>query len=166
MSIFTLLVTLARELVPFLKEALMEGQPFRVWVRNNWLTFAWLVATAISTASIAVLSDHIRMCQREERRMYAYIQTLHGMATRTSAAVDIIAEDTRNLRAKLAEREREVTALQERIDQLERDNAKLKSRPPRRVASRPAPVTPPVAPPAEKRPSLGERIKQIFRRNK
>lgn len=66
MSIFTLLMTLLKELMPFLKESLLEGQTFRVWFKSNWLTFAWLANTLMLTLIIAYQSDVITLSRKNE----------------------------------------------------------------------------------------------------
>lgn len=76
MSLFTLLLTLVRELAPFLKEALLEGQTFRAWLRYNWLTFAWLVNTLAMTLMVAFLSDHLTNARIEAYKTSQQLKTL------------------------------------------------------------------------------------------
>lgn len=59
------LLTLIKELLPFLKEALLEGQSFKVWLRSNWLTFTCLVSTLIMTFSIAYLAEMLVLSHRQ-----------------------------------------------------------------------------------------------------
>lgn len=69
MSLFTLLIAVGKELLPFLKESLLEGQTFRTWLKGNWLTFAWLVNTLALTLMIAHLSDLVIKARANEHKV-------------------------------------------------------------------------------------------------
>ncbi|WJJ55153.1 hypothetical protein [Xanthomonas phage RTH11] len=77
MSILSLLVMLGREVFPFLKEALLEGQTFRAWFKTNWPTFTWLVSALLMTLMLAYLSDLLVVTQRNEHTFAQQLQPVH-----------------------------------------------------------------------------------------
>jgi hypothetical protein len=76
MSIFALIMTIVKELMPFLKESLLEGQTFRAWVKTNWLTFAWLVNALIMTLMIAHLADTLHLTRVSEQKARQEVQSI------------------------------------------------------------------------------------------
>lgn len=62
-----LFLAILKELMPFLKEALLEGQTFRGWLKNNWLTFAWLINTLVLVLMIAHLADLVAQARQREQ---------------------------------------------------------------------------------------------------
>lgn len=71
-----LFVTILRELLPFLKEALLEGQTFKGWMKNNWLTFAWLINTLALTMMIAHLADSVALARFHEQQAQQQLQQI------------------------------------------------------------------------------------------
>jgi hypothetical protein len=61
-----LFLAILKELMPFLKEALLEGQTFKGWLKNNWLTFAWLINTLALVLMIAHLADLVAQARYRE----------------------------------------------------------------------------------------------------
>lgn len=76
MSLLTLIITIGKELLPFLKEALLEGQTFRAWLKTNWLTFLWLANTLVLTLMIAHLSDMVKLLRMNEREAVEQLQSI------------------------------------------------------------------------------------------
>lgn len=76
MSIFALIMTIVKELMPFLKESLLEGQTFKAWLKTNWLTFAWLVNTLIMTLMIAHLADTLHLSRISEQKARQEVQVI------------------------------------------------------------------------------------------
>lgn len=76
MSLFGFLVVIGRELLPFLKEALLEGQTFRVWLRSNWLTLAFLLCALAQTLMVAHLSDLIHAQMRHSTNLRAQLNAV------------------------------------------------------------------------------------------
>lgn len=62
--------------MPFLKEALLEGMSFRVWLKSNWLTFACLVNAFLLIAMVAHLSDLVHQTRVREDQLRADVQEL------------------------------------------------------------------------------------------
>lgn len=182
MSFLTILVTIGRELFPFLKEALLEGQTFRAWLKTNWLTFAWLVNTLCLVLMIAHLSDLLSKSYTAEHERYKQISALREpvlkMATRTK---DLEAENLR-LATEIAELtlfKAENSPKLEKYEQwLQRcgvnlDNGQCRAvrQPARPSRAKPAPVIHPQLPqehpqPEPEKPGFLQRIKKMLSRDK
>lgn len=67
MTFLSVLIALFREVMPFIKEALLEGQTFGAWLRNNWMTFTALVVVTVLTFNTAYLVDSFHR-ERKERQ--------------------------------------------------------------------------------------------------
>ena len=65
MSMIAFLITLIKELLPFLKEALLEGQSFKVWLKTNWHTFACLVVMLFMTFIVAFLAESLTIANQQ-----------------------------------------------------------------------------------------------------
>lgn len=76
MSSLAILMAILRELLPFLKEALLEGQTLRVWLKANWFTFAWLINSLVLTLLIAVLADVVGIVSTKERTVNAQLNSI------------------------------------------------------------------------------------------
>lgn len=72
MTFLSVLIALFREVMPFIKEALLEGQTFGAWLRNNWMTFTALVVVTLLTFNTAYLVDSFH----RERKEYAATETV------------------------------------------------------------------------------------------
>lgn len=72
MTFLSVLIALFREVMPFIKEALLEGQTFGAWLRNNWMTFTALVVVTLLTFNTAYLVDNFH----RERKEYAATETV------------------------------------------------------------------------------------------
>ena len=108
MSLLALMMTIARELLPFLKEALLEGQSFRVWLRSNWLTFVFLLSSLALTLMVAYLSDLVR-----DQRVRA--ELLRGQIVALAKPTEVLISRYRELET----RNRELTL---ELQELEEDN--------------------------------------------
>lgn len=76
MSTSALIVALVRELLPFLKEALLEGQTLRVWLKANWLTFVWLINSLVLTLLIALQADVVGVVSLKERQVNVQLNSI------------------------------------------------------------------------------------------
>lgn len=112
MPFLPLLLALGKELLPFLKEALLEGQTFRAWIKTNWLTFAWLVNTLVLTLMVVHLSDLVQAARHREHQTATQLQSIQQPAIQ-------LAVKYRQLKDDKARLTHEVGTLQQTTDQYE-----------------------------------------------
>lgn len=186
----SLLVTILRELLPFLKEALLEGQSFKVWLKTNWLTFAWLINMFFLTLLIAALSDTVTATVRREAAIARQLQTIHAPLLQMIDRYKHQRDERAVLLARIAELEAAAAQNQTTLDQYEEwmgkcevnfeDRGQCKvvrqspARTPNRSTSPNRPVKPPIDPPQEQppatqteqqKPGFLYRLRNAFRRD-
>lgn len=182
MSILTILVTIGRELFPFLKEALLEGQTFRVWLKTNWLTFAWLVNTLVLVLMIAHLADLLTKAHRADHERFAQVNALRvpieKMAHRNKQLTVENAQlvsDVADLSLFKAENEPKLEKYEEWMQRcgvnLENGQCRAVRQPVRPARAKPVPalqLPPQEQPqqPAPEKPGFLQRIKKMLSRDK
>lgn len=105
MSLLGTLLVIGKEMFPFLKETLLEGQTLRAWLRDNWLTFAFLMSTLLLTMMVAHLSDLVHDARHREESLRQQINAL------AFPARDLIAAH-RKAKNRIAELEEDNSELQ------------------------------------------------------
>mgnify|MGYP006961541961 CR=1 FL=1 len=103
MSLLSILMLISRELMPFLKEALLEGMSFRVWLRSNWLTFACLLNAFLLIAMVAHLSDLVHQNRIREDQLRDNVTELVAPAHALMVKFKEQKEQIRTLEAENAE---------------------------------------------------------------
>ena len=182
MSFRTIFVTIARELFPFLKEALLEGQTFRVWLKTNWLTFAWLVNTAFLVLMIVHLSDLLTKAHRSENEMFGQVSSLRAPIEKMVARNKELAARNEQLASEHAELSLFKTTNEPKIEQYEQwmqrcgvnlDTGQCKAvrQPVRPARAKPTPTAPPPdinlpQPQPEQKPTFMQRIRKMLGGNK
>lgn len=76
MTFLSVIIALFREVMPFIKEALLEGQSFRAWLHNNWMIFTGLVVITILTFNTAYLVDSFHRERKERQSMETVVREL------------------------------------------------------------------------------------------
>ena len=176
MSLFAFTITIAKELLPFLKEALLEGQSFRVWLRSNWLTFIFLLTTLAMTLMVAYLSDLIRAQKERELQLRADIVALAKPAETLMTQYQQLKADKRDLEAQVEQLQKDNQDSLEMIEQhltwMERCGVNVEtgqcrvSRAPvrsRRPQQKPEQTPPPEEP--EAREGFFRRLRDLLTRN-
>lgn len=184
MSILSLLVMLGRELLPFLKEALLEGQTFRAWLKTNWPTFTWLVSALLMTLMLAHLSDLLVVTQRNERNYAQQLQPVHQSMERLVKEYKELKVENQRLQVENDELSTLKTTHEARLDQYEQwmgtcgvniETGQCRVvRQPARPAARAKPRTQPPQPqphidlpqPEPEKPGFLQRIKRMLSRDK
>lgn len=155
MGLLSVILGLLRELAPFLKEALFEGQSFRVWFKANTLTFAWLLNTLILMLTTTYLSDELRASRYRELQVSAKLEAMAEPMQRFTDRYKDLRERyltgelaRRELSKHLGETETKLQDAQTKLSESQSENARLR----RRLAHRPKVTKPPTKsePPPEK----------------
>jgi hypothetical protein len=71
-------ILILKELLPFLKEALLEGQTFRVWIKSNWHTFLSLISLLILTLGIAHLTESLILSNQQHQQAQDIVNGLQA----------------------------------------------------------------------------------------
>lgn len=171
MGLFSVILGLLRELAPFLKEALFEGQTFRVWIKANSLTFAWLLNTLVLMLTITYLSDELRTSYYRELKVSAQLEAMAAPMKRFAGRYKDLRETylitelaKRELSKNLGEVETKLETAQADLAAAQRENAQLRKHqahpPVAKRISKPPPEKP------EKHTGFFERIKNLMNGNK
>lgn len=177
MSLLAFTITIARELLPFLKEALLEGQSFRVWLRSNWLTFIFLLSSLALTMMVAHLSDLVRAQKAREIE-------LRGDIVALAPAAQALIQKNLTQQLRIEELEGRVTELEksndtnlelitQHLEWMEHCgiNVQTGQCPPVRPTQRPrrprqeTPATPSVPEDTEQRRGFMRRLRDLLTRN-
>lgn len=155
MGLLSVILGLLRELAPFLKEALFEGQTFRVWIKANTLTFAWLLNTLILMLTITYLSDELRASHYRELQVSAKIEAMAEPMQRFTNRYKDLRERyftselaRRELSKQLGESESKLQDAQAKLTTSQSENARLRRRLAHRLKTTKSP--PKTEPPPEK----------------
>ena len=178
---FSALFAILKELLPFLKEALLEGQTFKVWIKTNWLAFTCLVSTFTLTLSIVYLSEGLLTSQRHHIQSQIVVDRLQVPLT-------TFADRFRVLHLENVRLSQENTNLKQQILQLETQHVQDEewmskcgvnletgqcrvirqpvNKPPVRKRSKPTPIVPVVKPPdvPVQKPGIFQKLRNMLRR--
>lgn len=188
----SLIMTIFRELLPFLKEALLEGQSLRVWLKSNWLTFAWLINMFVLTLLISVLADSVtgalrreHIAEQQARTVLLYADTMITQYKRLRAENVALKVRVAELEATEADNTATIARYEEMMDKCgvnytdQGQCRVVRQAPPRstsRATTRPKPRTPPISVPEQQqqtptatepkqRPGFFNRLREAFRRD-
>ncbi len=183
----SLIMTILRELLPFLKEALLEGQSFRVWLKSNWMTFAWLINMFVLTLVISMLSDAVTVAVRKESEATRQLAAIRAPLQEMVGKYKQLRDENTALRARIQVLETEATADDQTILQYEewmgdcgvnfedRGQCRVVRQSTPRAKPRPTqnkPKTPPIDLPEQstptepkQRPGFFNRLREAFRRD-
>ncbi len=182
MSALSLLVMIGRELLPFLKEALLEGLTFRAWLKTNWLTFAWLVNTLFLVLMIAHLTDSLSHAYRTEHERYQQVNNLRPLVEKAASRNKELEAENLRLATEIAELSLYKAENQPKLEKYEEwmqrcgvnlDTGQCKvvrqparSSPRIKPAPRPQPQPQQEPEPAPEKPGFLQRIRNMLSRDK
>ncbi|QVD49389.1 hypothetical protein LUCX_319 [Xanthomonas phage vB_XciM_LucasX] len=119
MSALTLLLTIGRELFPFLKEALLEGLTFRAWLKANVSTALWLLITGLMTLALAHTTDQLALARKNEQAALSTLNQLQEPVKQLATKAIALKDENALLKVDLAQLVDAADASSKKIEQYE-----------------------------------------------